>query len=98
MPPHRLSLAEALQDVERQFDLTTDDLHAILKRFRQQMELGLAENGQDMAMIPSFGGSPIGKGGRWERCLPMPLLAVTGVPDGTEKGTYLALDLGGTNL
>lgn len=23
---------------------------------------------------------------------------VTGVPDGTEKGTYLALDLGGTNL
>jgi hexokinase len=55
MPPHRLSLAEALQDVEKQFELTTDDLNAILKRFRQQMELGLAENGQDMAMIPSFG-------------------------------------------
>lgn len=25
-------------------------------------------------------------------------LAVTGVPEGNEKGVYLALDLGGTNL
>jgi len=55
MPPHRPSLADALQDIEKQFDLTTDNLNAILKRFRQQMEVGLAQNGQDMAMIPSFG-------------------------------------------
>lgn len=61
MPPHRPSLADAMQDIEKQFDLTTDDLNAILKRFRQQMELGLAQNGQDMAMIPSFGGCDVSR-------------------------------------
>lgn len=33
-----------------------------------------------------------------ERGLPMIPTFVTGVPDGTEKGTFLAVDLGGTNL
>lgn len=59
MAPHRPALADALQDIEKQFDLTTADLDAILKRFRQQMDLGLAKNGQDMAMIPSFGESSV---------------------------------------
>lgn len=55
MAPREITLIEALQDVEKQFELTTADLNGILKRFLQQMELGLAKDGQDMAMIPSFG-------------------------------------------
>ncbi|KAJ6262098.1 Glucokinase [Drechslerella dactyloides] len=41
------------------------------------IDLGLAEHGQAMTMIPTY---------------------VTAVPNGTEKGVYLAVDLGGTNF
>ncbi|UZJ53788.1 hypothetical protein CBS101457_003108 [Exobasidium rhododendri] len=77
MVPHPESLKTILDRMENEFDLTKKDLEVLLKRFRERMDYGLAHDGQNMAMIPSF---------------------VTGVPDGTEKGTYLALDLGGTNL
>lgn len=71
------SITEALKDVEAEFTLDTSDLNALVQRFHELMDYGLANDGADMAMIPTF---------------------VTGVPDGTETGTYLALDLGGTNL
>lgn len=71
------TLVQALDEVEKQLALPKDVLEAILHRFIDRMHHGLANDGQDMAMIPTF---------------------VTGVPDGSEEGTYLALDLGGTNL
>lgn len=78
MPPAvKTTLSEALAGIEAEFSLDTDALNALVGRFHELMDYGLANTGADMAMIPSF---------------------VTGVPDGTETGTYLALDLGGTNL
>lgn len=73
----RKTIADALKGVEAEFQLDTNDLCALAGRFQELMDHGLANDGADMAMIPSF---------------------VTGVPNGTERGTYLALDLGGTNL
>lgn len=55
MAPRRLSLQETLDGIEAQFALEKKDLLAILKRFRNQMDHGLANDGQDMAMIPTFG-------------------------------------------
>ena len=55
MAPRRLSLQETLDGIEAQFVLEKKDLLAILKRFRHQMDHGLANDGQDMAMIPTFG-------------------------------------------
>jgi len=55
MAPRQTSLKDALDDIEEQFDLSKDNLNAILKRFRNRMEYGLAHDGQDMAMIPTFG-------------------------------------------
>jgi hexokinase len=55
MAPRRTTLKDALDDIEDQFSLPKEDLNAILKRFRDRMEHGLAHDGQDMAMIPSFG-------------------------------------------
>ncbi|ORX39921.1 putative hexokinase [Kockovaella imperatae] len=72
-----MSLPDLCKHYEPYFILHEDKLKAIVRRFRDEFEEGLAEYGQDMAMVPSF---------------------VTGVPDGTEEGTFLALDLGGTNL
>ncbi|MCO5608380.1 hypothetical protein L7F22_062589 [Adiantum nelumboides] len=54
MAPRRLSLQETLDGIEAQFALEKKDLLAILKRFRNQMDHGLANDGQDMAMIPTF--------------------------------------------
>lgn len=78
MPPAvKTTLSDALSTLQSEFSLDTDALNSLSKHFIKAMDYGLANEGADMAMIPSF---------------------VTGVPDGSEKGTYLALDLGGTNL
>lgn len=71
------TLSSALSALEAEFSLDASALHALSAHFIKAMDYGLAHEGADMAMIPSY---------------------VTGVPDGTERGTYLALDLGGTNL
>ncbi|TFK29323.1 hexokinase [Coprinopsis marcescibilis] len=63
--------------IDRQFTLGPEKLISITKGFLEEMELGLANYGKPLAMIPTF---------------------VSGVPDGSETGTFLALDLGGTNL
>ncbi|KAJ1974883.1 hypothetical protein H4R34_004548 [Dimargaris verticillata] len=67
----------ALEDLHRHFTLSTDKLHAIVKGFLAGMDRGLAKDGEELAMIPTF---------------------VQIRPTGQEKGTYMALDLGGTNL
>lgn len=39
---------------EPYFVLDNDKLHTILQQFRKEMEGGLNEYGQDVAMVPSF--------------------------------------------
>ncbi|KAG6900109.1 hypothetical protein C0993_002794 [Termitomyces sp. T159_Od127] len=80
LPVHALSTLEPqslFDDIDRSFQLSSQDLVELTKAFLHEISLGLSSYGQPMAMIPTF---------------------VTGVPDGTETGTFLALDLGGTNL
>lgn len=48
-------LQKAVQEIESQFTLSKEGLHAILERFLDRMAYGLRNDGQDMAMIPSFG-------------------------------------------
>lgn len=72
-----VSRQDAVKAIQQQFQLDKPLLETLIHRFQELYNYGLANNGANMQMIPSF---------------------VTGVPDGTEKGTYLALDLGGTNL
>lgn len=49
------TLSSALGAIEAQFALPLDSLVHILARFRDRMVHGLAHDGADMAMIPSFG-------------------------------------------
>ncbi|GAA5850645.1 hypothetical protein JCM8547_001943 [Rhodosporidiobolus lusitaniae] len=76
-------LQAALEEIEQQFDLSTDRLKTIVDEMIRSFEQGLSELPTDetrdtfMPMIPSY---------------------LQHVPHGKEKGTFLALDLGGTNL
>ncbi|GAA5886185.1 hypothetical protein JCM6882_004292 [Rhodosporidiobolus microsporus] len=76
-------LQAALNEVEQQFDLSTEKLKEIVDEMVRSFEKGLAELPNDetrdtfMPMIPSY---------------------LQQVPNGKETGSYLALDLGGTNL
>lgn len=55
MSSSKESLADALKAVEGQLALPKDVLERIMKRFLDRMDHGLANLGQDMAMIPTFG-------------------------------------------
>src|SRR5262249_40751498 len=66
-------LAEIFSDLT----VSAESIRLIIDQFLKEMTQGLAEDGHNLAMIPSF---------------------VTDRPTGREKGTYLALDFGGTNL
>ncbi|KAI8099202.1 hexokinase-domain-containing protein [Halteromyces radiatus] len=68
---------QAIEQIQSEFQITTDHMHAIVDQFIKEMQKGLDHHGATVAMIPSF---------------------VSGRPTGEEKGKYLALDLGGTNL
>jgi hexokinase len=57
MVPQPKTLKTVLDDLESELELSTDDLNVILKQFRNRMDYGLAHEGQNMAMIPSFGRS-----------------------------------------
>ncbi|BEI99192.1 hypothetical protein CcaverHIS631_0402350 [Cutaneotrichosporon cavernicola] len=70
-------LPDICKDIEPNFLLCDSALEHIVTHFRRELQAGLEQRGEDVAMIPSF---------------------VPGVPDGSEQGTFLALDLGGTNL
>jgi len=66
-----------MEDLERQFHVSSSKLYDIMRHFIHEMELGLTETGSSMKMIPSF---------------------VERLPTGKERGTVLALDLGGSNF
>ncbi|KAF9100668.1 glucokinase [Mortierella sp. AM989] len=69
---------QVVEDLAKEFTVSTEQLEAMTEHFVQQMREGLnTRDSEDLAMIPSF---------------------ITGRPDGHERGSYLALDLGGTNL
>ncbi|KAI9484798.1 hexokinase-domain-containing protein [Zychaea mexicana] len=68
---------EHLQKIVNQFTITPKYLEQICTHFISEMKKGLGEEGQTLAMIPSY---------------------VEGRLTGQEKGHFLALDLGGTNL
>lgn len=87
-----------MDDIERLFTIDTDYLIKIKDHFLKEMEKGLNYDKQTLAMIPSFvegrltgkEGTNVGEG--W-------IARTKGVClIGQEKGHYLALDLGGTNL
>ncbi|KAM0753186.1 hypothetical protein T439DRAFT_339008 [Meredithblackwellia eburnea MCA 4105] len=75
--------AAALHDIERDFDLSTDKLKSILDQFLWEYKKGLGE-------LPTAETK--------DTFAPMIPTFVQHVPNGTETGTFLALDLGGTNL
>lgn len=66
MAPPVQTLSASLDAVEAEFALDKADLDRILARFLDRMDHGLANDGQDMAMIPSFGAfwtySPVATG------------------------------------
>ncbi|KAI9272962.1 hexokinase-domain-containing protein [Phascolomyces articulosus] len=66
-----------LEKVVKEFTITPNYLEKICARFMSEMTKGLDNEGQTLAMIPSY---------------------VEGRLTGQEKGHFLALDLGGTNL
>ncbi|BGP40176.1 hypothetical protein JCM10449v2_004134 [Rhodotorula kratochvilovae] len=77
------ALEAALDDIERQFDTPTDKLKAITDQMLWEFGKGLAEHAND---------------DNRDTFMPMIPSYLQQVPHGTEKGTFLALDLGGTNL
>ncbi|KAH9942994.1 hexokinase [Epithele typhae] len=82
-------------DIENMFLLTKDDLMNITSHFLKDFALGLGEYNHPMAMmrvsLQIFLSIPV-------LCVLYSPTFVTGVPNGSEVGTFLALDLGGTNL
>ncbi|KAI9320705.1 hexokinase-domain-containing protein [Dichotomocladium elegans] len=66
-----------IEKITRQFSIPPDYLKKIRDHFMSEMTKGLNNEGQTVAMIPSY---------------------VEGRLTGQEKGNFLALDLGGTNL
>lgn len=49
-----MGLPDICNQFERFFILPEDRLHALVKRFREELEGGLNEYGKDVAMVPSF--------------------------------------------
>jgi hexokinase len=70
-------LEKELERLDEDFWISSDKLKEIVKRFCEELDEGLAEEGQNIAMYLTW---------------------VHHLPKGNEKGTFLTLDLGGTNL
>ena len=84
------SLEDALAKIESSFALDADALKKLTGHFVDAMDNGLkGRPSGEMAMIPSYGGFSMRVA---------PDIAVVGLPDGSETGSYLSLDLGGTKL
>ncbi|CEQ39556.1 SPOSA6832_01095 [Sporobolomyces salmonicolor] len=77
------ALDEAISDVERQFDLPTEKLQQITEKMLWEYNKGLSELHTDETR---------------DTFMPMIPSYIQQIPNGSEKGTFLALDLGGTNL
>lgn len=76
---HHLSqdVMHAVTDLENLFTVDQARLKKITEKFLFELEKGLAKDGENIAMNPTW---------------------VMGFPTGEEQGTFLALDMGGTNL
>ncbi|KAF1362438.1 hypothetical protein EJ07DRAFT_163678 [Lizonia empirigonia] len=74
LPPN---LEKELDDLDEQFCIPGEKLKHIVKRFREELDEGLAKHEQNIAMHQTW---------------------VHRLPSGNERGTFLTLDLGGTNL
>jgi hexokinase len=70
-------LDDELTRLDKDFWISGSKLKDIVKRFRKELEEGLAKDKQN---------------------IPMNISWVHNLPSGNEKGTFLTLDLGGTNL
>lgn len=70
-------LEKVLDELDEQFWISGEKLKEIVKRFREELDQGLAKHAQNIAMHQTW---------------------VHRLPSGNEKGTFLTLDLGGTNL
>ncbi|KAJ4313995.1 Hexokinase isoenzyme 2 [Neodidymelliopsis sp. IMI 364377] len=70
-------LEKELDRLDEEFWISGNKLKDIVKRFREELDEGLAEQDQNIAMYLTW---------------------VHNLPTGNEKGTFLTLDLGGTNL
>jgi hexokinase len=71
------TLEQHLEDLERAFWVSKEKLKTISQRFQEELEEGLAEDGQNISMNVTW---------------------VQGWPTGNEKGSFLTIDLGGTNI
>lgn len=74
VPDH---LIDAIGELEKLFVVDRDRLKKITDHFVSELEKGLAQDGANIPMNPTW---------------------VMSYPTGHEQGTYLALDMGGTNL
>ncbi|SGY20713.1 BQ5605_C016g08132 [Microbotryum silenes-dioicae] len=73
----------ALAELEQQFDLPTDKLQEIVKQMLWEFEQGLTQ---------------FATAENKDTFMPMIPSYIQSIPSGKEQGTFLALDLGGTNL
>lgn len=71
------NLEKELDDLDEQFWIPGEKLKDIVKRFREELDEGLAKHEQNIAMHQTW---------------------VHRLPSGNERGTFITLDLGGTNL
>lgn len=69
-------------EVLKPFTLTKDDAQKLGQIFTSEMDLGLSKSESD----------------RKRSCLQQEVTFVTKLPDGSEKGDFLSLDLGSTNF
>ncbi|GAA6001383.1 hypothetical protein JCM10207_006636 [Rhodosporidiobolus poonsookiae] len=76
-------LQAALDSIEQQFDLSTETLEKIVKQMLWEFNKGLSELPTDETR---------------DTFMPMIPSYLQHIPHGKETGTFLALDLGGTNL
>ncbi|KAF2097559.1 putative hexokinase HXK1 [Rhizodiscina lignyota] len=70
-------LRTEIERLDELFWVSGETLKAISKRFQEELDEGLQENGRNIAMYLTW---------------------VLGFPTGHERGAFLALDLGGTNI
>jgi hexokinase len=72
-----MTLVDKAKAIAEEFEYTPQQVRNGVKEYLRLMDVGLANDGEAMTMIPTY---------------------VTKVPNGTEQGVYLAVDLGGTNF
>ena len=94
------STLQTLHEIEAGFTLNDAKLHEIFKQFVADFDKGFANYGESMAMVPTFvTGVPTGKEtGLAGAHRVSALLCLALIPGLYIYRTFLALDLGGTNL